>query len=313
MRLLLLGCTGFIGRELIPQLVNAGHQLTVVSRKSTPQLNKALPTNELICLQLDPSDPNTWEQEPLLKALTDAEGVINLAGEPIAEKRWSNTHRQTIRNSRLNTTKALIAAIGRLKRPPRVLINASAIGYYGTSPNAEFTEQSPSGEDFLASLCKQWEALATNKPRSTRLIVFRIGIVLGPNGGALGKMLPVFKAGLGGPIGNGKQWMSWIHRTDLCQIMQEALTHKAWSGIINAVAPEPVSMATFAITLGKILGRPSIFPVPGPILKLLLGDGARVVLEGQKVSSIKLDKLGYNFKYKSLNEAITAATISIPN
>ena len=230
--------------------------------------------------------------------------MINLAGEPIADKRWTSTHCQILESSRLNTTNALVNAMRQLKRGPRVFINASAIGYYGTSINEHFTEESSHGNDFLANLSRDWEAAAMKKPKSTRLTIFRIGIVLGPNGGALGKMIPVFKAGLGGPIGDGQQWMSWIHRTDFCQMIQQALTKKSWTGVINAVAPEPIRMNKFAADLGRNLGRPSLLPVPGAILKLLLGDGSRVVLEGQHVSSERLRKLGFKFQYPELNQAL---------
>ena len=307
MRIFLLGCTGFIGRELVPKLLNHGHHLTIVSRKKAEDFSKQLPSSDhLTWLQCNPAIQGNWTQNTLRDALSKAEGVINLAGEPIAEQRWSSTHCQELLNSRLETTRGLIGAMGQLRRPPRVLINASAIGYYGTSPDNAFTEQSECGDDFLADLCKQWEAAATAKPKSTRLIILRIGIVLGQRGGALGKMLPVFKAGIGGPIGDGRQWMSWIHRSDLCQMVQQALTNKSWSGVLNAVAPNPVSMSKFATDLGKSLGRPSLLAVPGPILRFLLGDGARVVLEGQKVQSIKLKKLGYQFQYSELTQALNA-------
>ena len=173
----------------------------------------------------------------------------------------------------------------------KVLINASAIGFYGSHPQTEFTEENIQGDDFLANLCKEWESIAKNKPRATRLLIVRIGIVLAKDGGALGKMLPIFRAGLGGPIGDGKQWMSWIHRTDLCNLINESVKNSAWSGVVNGVAPNPVRMNEFSNSLGQVLGRPSLFAVPGPILKLILGDGARVVLEGQNVKPQRLNKL----------------------
>jgi len=189
-----------------------------------------------------------------------------------------------------------------------VIINGSAIGYYGTSLSKEFNENSIGGNDFLANLCKNWEAAASEKPFFSRLVIFRIGIVLEADGGALGKMLPVFKLGLGGPIGNGMQWMSWIHRSDLCDLVVKALIDKKFSGVINAVAPEPVLMKDFSKTLGKCLNRPNLLPVPSTLLKVLLGDGAKVVLEGQKVISIKLKN--YKFKYPLLENAINASTKS---
>ncbi len=308
MRLLLLGCSGFIGKELVPILLNSGHQITLVSRKAAHQFANEIEKDTLKILQLNPADPQAWANQPLLDTLKRAEGVINLAGEPIADKRWTQGQCMKIKTSRLNTTKALIDSISKLKKPPRVLVNGSAIGYYGTSQSKEFTEDSNPGNDFLANLCNEWEAIASQKPRATRLTILRIGIVIGPNGGALGKMLPVFRAGLGGPIGNGRQWMSWIHRTDLCQLIAKALTNQAWHGVINGVAPEPISMGEFASSLGNCLGRPSLFPVPGPLLKLILGDGAKVVLEGQNVKSRRLQELRFNFKYPNLNQALSAAT-----
>ncbi len=304
MRLLLIGCTGFVGRELVPQLLKKGHHLTIVSRKNIQQLSNILPDDCLANLiELNPANLQNWKKEQLLIPLSKADGVINLAGEPIAERRWTSKHREKLQTSRLNTTQGLVNAMSGLKRPPKVLINGSAIGFYGTSLKDKFNEDSRAGEDFLARLCQQWEATALQKPRSTRLIIFRIGIVLGPNGGALGKMVPIFKTGLGGPIGDGNQWMSWIHRSDLCQMIEQALTNKSWSGVINAVAPQPSSMKDFATDLGKSLGKRSLFQVPAAILKLLLGDGARVVIEGQQVESIKLHRLGFEFNHSNLKEA----------
>tara|TARA_Y100001968_G_scaffold49997_1_gene40403 strand:+ start:3137 stop:4072 length:936 start_codon:yes stop_codon:yes gene_type:complete len=306
MRLLLLGCTGFIGRQLIPDLLNSGHHLIIISRNSSPKLESVQAKDQLTYLQLDPSEEDSWQNQELVKELAKSNGVINLTGEPIAEKRWSIEQREKIQLSRLNTTKGLINAMNKIQAPPNVLINASAIGFYGTSQEKIFNEDSPSGEDFLSSVCQDWESIALQKPASTRIVITRIGIVLGADGGALGKMLPIFRAGFGGPIGNGKQWMSWIHRRDLCQMIEEALINKKWEGIINAVAPEPERMSVFSESLGKVLGKPSLLPVPGPLLKLLLGDGAKIVLEGQNVISKKLDNLKFKFKYPNLKDALIA-------
>ena len=191
-----------------------------------------------------------------------------------------------------------------LKINPKVIINGSAIGYYGTSLSSEFTENSPGGKDFLSNLCKKWESVAAEKPFFSRLVIFRIGIVLEADGGALGKMLPIFKVGLGGPIGDGKQWMSWIHRTDLCRLIVAALVDPAFRGACNAVAPNPVTMGEMAAALGRIMGRPSLLPVPAPLLQALLGDGAMVVLKGQKVRSHLLVERGFHFAYPRLPEAL---------
>ena len=306
MRLLLLGCTGFIGKELVPTLLNENHDIYVVSRKPISKLKLDLDFNKIKFFQIDLSKEQSWNNENILNILSDVDGIINLMGEPIAEKKWTDAQKQEIESSRIKTTKLMMKTLKNFKISPKVIINGSAIGYYGTSLSAEFTENSIAGKDFLANLCKQWEAVATEKPFFTRLVIFRIGIVLEADGGALGKMLPVFKIGLGGPIGDGMQWMSWIHRSDLCNLITKALVEKSYSGIFNAVSPNPVLMKDFSQTLGKCLKRPNLLPVPGAVLKILLGDGAKVVLEGQKVTSNRLKN--FNFKYPLLESAIYATT-----
>ena len=308
MRLLLLGCTGFVGRELVPQLLQAGHQISLVSRRLPRGYDSERDEGRINYIQIDPSQSSSWLTEPLINALADADGVVNLAGEPIAEKRWTESHLKVLEDSRLETTRLLVEALKTCATPPAVLVNASAIGYYGTSLDQRFVETSPAGSDFLASLCSRWEAAATAAPSATRQLTLRIGIVVAADGGALGKMLPVFRTGFGGPIGSGQQWMSWIHRSDLCSLIQRGLEDEAWSGVVNAVAPEPVSMARFAQELGRCLGRPSLLPVPGPVLQVLLGDGAKVVLEGQQVASARLEELGFSFRFPDLPSAIAAST-----
>ncbi len=306
MKLLLTGCTGFIGRELIPLLIKEGHSLTVISRQSKGKLTAKANDPRISLIQMNPAESSSWNKEAIQNSLKSCEGVINLAGEPIAEKRWTENHCKEITNSRIETTKNLIKNLNNLKKPPKVLINASAIGFYGSHPQTKFMEESIPGDDFLANLCKEWESIAKNKPRATRLIIIRIGIVLAKDGGALGKMLPIFRAGLGGPIGDGKQWMSWIHRTDLCNLINESVKNSSWSGVVNGVAPTPVRMNEFSHLLGKVLGRPSLLAVPGPILKLILGDGARVVLEGQNVQSQRFNKLKFKFIFPTIKDAFKA-------
>ena len=306
MRLLLLGCTGFVGKELLPKLLKENHEIQIISRKPISKLKLNLDFNKFKFLQLDLSKEINWNNEILLNILKEIDGIVNLIGEPIAEKKWTDSQKEEIENSRINTTKFMMKTLKNFKINPKVIINGSAIGYYGTSLSDEFTEDSECGKDFLANLCKQWEAVAAKKPFFSRLVILRIGIVLEADGGALGKMLPVFKIGLGGPIGDGMQWMSWIHRSDLCTLITKALVDKKFSGVLNAVAPQPVLMKDFSQTLGKCLNRPNLLPVPGAVLKVLLGDGAKVVLEGQKVISTKLRN--FNFKYPLLENAIYAST-----
>ena len=306
MRLLLLGCTGFIGRELVPKLLKAGHQITIISRKSPISSKRQFKSDSLVHIQINPAIPENWNKSSLIKALEKANGVINLAGEPIADKRWTKIHCENIKNSRIKTTEGLIQAMRKLKNPPEVLLNGSAIGFYGTSQDNSFIEESKSGDDFLANLCQNWEKIAMQKPNKTRLVILRIGIVLGSDGGALSKMLPIFKAGFGGPIGNGKQWMSWIHRKDLCNLIEKLIKEKKWEGVFNAVSPQPSRMIDFTKTLATVLGRPNLLAVPAPLLKLILGDGAKVVLEGQKVISNKLRR--FKFEYPELKEALKEIT-----
>ena len=308
MQILLVGCSGFVGRALVPLLLEAGHHLTLVSRSAQPLA--AVQHPHLQRLQADPAQPASWEHPELKQALAAADAVVNLAGEPIAEKRWTPQHLQVLTSSRIDTTRALVAAMAALpgSQRPGVLINGSAIGYYGTSPSARFTETSPAGADVLGRLCQAWEAEARAAEPLCRVVILRIGIVLGGDGGALGKMLPVFRLGFGGPIGDGQQWMSWISRPDLCQLILTALSDGAYAGVYNAVAPNPCSMGVFAGTLGRCLGRPSLLPVPGPVLQLLLGDGAKVVLEGQQVLPQRLQEQGFPFRHAELSAALAAAT-----
>jgi uncharacterized protein (TIGR01777 family) len=307
-RILLVGCSGFVGRALVPLLLEQGHRLTLVSRSARPL--PALDHSQLQRLQADPAQAASWQQTELQQAIAAAEAVVNLAGEPIAEKRWSPAHVQLLHDSRIGTTGALVAALAALpeSQRPQVLISGSAVGYYGTSDTARFEESSPAGADVLGRLCLAWEAEAQRAEPFCRVVLLRIGIVLAADGGALGKMLPVFRLGFGGPIGSGRQWMSWISRRDLCRVIATALSDAAYSGVYNAVGPQPCSMASFAAALGRCLGRPSLLPVPAPMLQLLLGDGARVVLEGQQVLPQRLQQQGFRFEDAELSAALAAAT-----
>ena len=177
MKLLLTGCTGFIGRELIPLLIKEGHCLTVISRQSKEKLKAIANDQSINVIQMNPAKSSSWDKEEIQDSLKNCEGIINLAGEPIAEKRWTNDHCKEITNSRIETTKNLIKNLRNLRKPPKVLINASAIGFYGSHPQTEFTEENIQGDDFLANLCKEWESSAKNKPRATRLLIVRIVIV----------------------------------------------------------------------------------------------------------------------------------------
>jgi uncharacterized protein (TIGR01777 family) len=229
---------------------------------------------------------------------------VHLAGEPIAESRWTPKQKQEILTSRQLSTRKIVEAIAKANPKPSVLVNASAIGYYGTSETATFDETSPSSNDFLAEVCQAWEAEAQKvKEAAVRLVILRLGIVLG-DGGALAKMIPPFKLFAGGPLGTGKQWFSWIHRDDLVNLILEALTRKDIEGVLNATAPNPVRMSEFCQVLGKTLNRPSWLPVPSFVPEALLGEGAKVVLEGQQVLPKRTTSFGFDYQYPTLEQAL---------
>lgn len=239
-----------------------------------------------------------------------AEGVIHLAGEPIAGKRWTAEQKQKIRSSRIDTTRALVAAIAAAKQKPRFLINSSAIGYYGARGDEALNEQAGPGSDFLARLCVDWEGEAIKaEEHGLRVIRLRTGIVLGRGGGALAKMLLPFKLFIGGPLGSAKQWMSWIHLEDEIGLIQFLIENPQARGVVNATAPNPVTMKEFCQTLGRALHRPSWAPVPAFALRLMLGEMAEMLLTGQRVLPEKALSLGYRFRYPDLREALRALSL----
>src|SRR6478672_2746605 len=277
MKVAIAGATGFVGSRLVERLQAEGHQIVVFSR-SRERAERLFPRSTFPNVEIvvyHPTTPGDWQQ-----AVTGCEGVVNLAGEAIADGRWTEARKQEILQSRQLATQNIVAAINQANPKPAVLVNASAVGYYGTSETATFDETSAAGRDFLAQVCQTWEAEAQKvKDSGTRLVIVRIGIVLGM-GGALAKMLPPFKLFAGGPIGSGRQWFSWIHREDLVSLILQALTQTDMQGVYNGTAPTPVRMAEFCQALGEVLNRPSWLPVPDFALEALLGDGAKVVLEG---------------------------------
>ena len=302
MRVVVTGGTGFIGRPLCQKLVGLGHAVTVLTRD--PGATRSV---------LDPRISVTgWEgfrgpTDGLMAALGDGDVVINLAGAPIAAGRWNAQVKARLRQSREGTTSALVAALSTLRTRPVLLISASAIGYYGPRGDEPLTEESPSGAGFLASLCREWEAAARAAERlDVRVVLPRIGVVLGRHGGALAQMLPAFRMGLGGPVGSGAQWMSWIHLDDLIELLL-FLLNEAVGGPVNATAPHPVTNREFARTLGRTLGRPAWARVPAPVLRLLLGEMAEeLLLTGQRVLPHRAEALGFRFRYPTLPEALHA-------
>lgn len=301
MKVAIAGATGFVGSRLVEKLQAAGHQVVVLSRDAA-KAGRVFPASAYPNLEVvayTPAESGDWQ-----KSIAGCDAVVNLAGVPIAEERWTQARQQAILDSRKLTTEKLVEAIVNANPKPSVFVSASAIGYYGTSETAEFDENSPAGNDFLATVCKEWEAAAQPaKNAGTRLAILRLGIVLGM-GGALAKMLPPFKLFAGGPIGTGKQWFSWVHREDVVDLILYALQNSQVQGVLNATAPNPVRMNELCHTLGEVLSRPSWLPVPGFALELLLGDGAKVVLEGQKVLPKQTLASGFQYQYPTLKLAL---------
>ena len=300
MKVAITGATGFVGTRLVKQLNTQGNEILVLTRNSS-KARKVFPSSafpKLEIVEYTPTQSGSWQQ-----AISGCDAVINLAGEPISE-RWTPEHKKAILESRQLGTRKLVEAIAKAEAKPQVLVSGSAVGYYGTSETAAFDETSTSGNDFLAQVCQQWEAEAEKvKELGVRLVILRIGIVLG-NGGALGKMINPFKMFAGGPIGSGRQWFSWIHRDDLVNLIIEAATKQDMTGVYNATAPNPVRMNDFCQTLGEVMNRPSWLPVPDFVLEVLLGDGAIVVLEGQQVLPKNTQALGFQYQYPNLKPAL---------
>lgn len=301
MKVAIAGATGFVGSRLVDRLHSEGHSVLVLARNSE-RARRVFPASAYPNLEIvayTPAESGDWQN-----SIAGTGGVVNLAGVPIAEERWTAARQQAILDSRKLTTAKLVEAIANANPKPSVLVSASAIGYYGTSETAEFDENSPAGDDFLAHVCKDWESAAQPvKNVGTRLAILRFGIVLG-KGGALAKMLPAFKLFAGGPIGTGKQWFSWIHRDDVVNLILYALQNPQIEGVLNATAPNPVRMNELCETLGSVLQRPSWLPVPAFALELLLGDGAKVVLEGQKVLPKQTLVSGFQYQYPNLQSAL---------
>jgi uncharacterized protein len=301
MKVAVTGATGFVGSRLVTKLQQAGDQVLVLTRNPA-KAEQMFPTatfSGVKILAYQPLQSGDWQSQ-----ISGCDGVVNLAGAPIAESRWTPERKQEILESRTVGTAKIVEAIAQTADKPTVLVNSSAIGYYGTSETAVFEETSPAGTDFLAQVCQAWEAEATKVTAyGTRLVILRTGIVVG-QGGAIAKMLVPFRLFAGGPLGSGNQWFSWIHLDDLVSLILQALRQPNLNGVLNATAPQPVKMAELCQTLGAVLNRPSWLPVPAFALEALLGDAAKVVLEGQQVLPKRLQAEGFEFRYASIKPAL---------
>ncbi len=292
MNIVVAGASGWIGRALVPSLREQGHQVQTLVRR-----------------EVRAPDEIVWDpakRRLAAAALTEVDAVINLAGASIAGERWTEARKRELQTSRFQSTRTLVDALSSALRRPRVLINVSAIGFYGDRGDEILPETAPRGSGFLAELCEEWEraALAAETPR-TRVVCPRLGVVLGHDGGALERMLPVFRKGLGGRLGSGRAWLSWISLRDVVSALGALATDARWSGPVNLVAPQPVTQADFARLLGQALRRPALLPVPAWLLKMALGEMASaMLLASQRVEAAKLRTGGFVFSDPELGSLL---------
>jgi uncharacterized protein (TIGR01777 family) len=297
-RIVITGGTGLIGKKLADSLIDRGDEVIIFTRNA--EKTKSIFPKAMECVEWNYQYPEQWKSK-----LENTDAVIHLAGINLFSKRWNDEFKRAVLESREISTKNLVEAIKSCTNKPEVFVSASGIGYYGDCGETVLNESSPKGNDFLSYVCEVWECESENVEASgVRSVQVRTGLVLSPKDGALKQMLPAFKLFAGGPLGDGKQWTSWLHIDDIVGIYLHAIDNKILSGAINAASPNPVRMNEFANTLGKVLKRSSLFPVPKFILRLIVGEAAEVVTASQRVDSEKLLKTGYQFKFKNLEAAL---------
>ena len=292
MQVLVTGGTGFVGQALCPRLAGSGHDVVVLSRQASPRLPKGAAR---AVRSLDGLDAGEFG------------AVVNLAGEPIGDARWTESRRKLLLDSRIDVTRRIVDWIGRARRDPPALVSASAVGWYGEQGDREITEDTPPTPGFTHDLCAAWEAEAERATaHGARVCRMRIGVALDRDGGALAKMLPAFRMGAGGRLGSGRHWFPWIHREDLAAICQWLLENPGARGVYNAGAPNPVTNAEFTRALGKALGRPTVLPMPEAALKLLFGDLSELLLVSDRMLPRRLLDAGFRFRYPDLAPALAA-------
>ncbi len=297
MKIFITGGTGFVGTTLTKKLIARGHEVTILTRNMKKASSFVKGTS---FLEGNPTKKGSWQEEA-----PKCEVIINLAGESIFG-RWTNPKKKEIQNSRILTTRNLVEALSERKGKETHLFSASAIGYYGFHEDEELHEESPAGDDFLASVAQQWESAAHHASQfGTRVVICRFGIVLGKGGGVLGKMLPAFKRYVGSDLGSGKQWFSWIHEEDLSNIFFFLLENKGIVGAVNCAAPTPVRNRDMTKILAEVLHKPVIMPaVPGFVVRTVMGEFGNIILKGQKVLPQKLLKEGFRFQFPQMKEAL---------
>ena len=298
MKVVIAGATGFLGQPLARALAADGRDIVILTRRADPPRS----TSAARFLTWRPGHPGPWAAE-----IEGAAAVVNLAGESIADSRWSKAQKQRILDSRVQATRTLADAILGASRPPPVFVSGSAVGYYGPRGDEVVTENQPPGSDFLAQVCVAWEAEATRASSAARVVCLRTGLVIEDGGGALPRMVLPFKFGAGGPLGSGRQYMPWIHRDDWVALVRWTVATAAADGAINATAPSPVTNAEFARALGRALHRPAFMPAPAFALRLALGEMADALfLSGQRAVPAKAERLGFRFRFTRLDDALRA-------
>lgn len=292
MRILITGGTGFVGQALCPRLAAAGHEVVILSRRSSARPPKGVAA---VVTQLDELTPAEFD------------GVVNLAGAPIGDARWTASRKRLLLESRVATTSGLVEWMRSSARRPHVLVSASAVGYYGEQGERTITEQTKPTPGFTHDLCAAWEREAEKAAAlGVRVCTMRIGVVLDRGGGALAKMLPAFRLGAGGRLGSGRHYFPWIHREDIVAICQWLLENPRASGAYNASAPNPVTNAEFTRELARALGRPAVLPMPAPALKLLFGEMSELLLVSDRMVPQRLLAEGFKFRYPELDPALAA-------
>lgn len=302
MKVIIAGGTGFLGQPLASSFAADGHEVVTLSRSGATAGRRAAEDSRSVAWTPN-GNAGPWARE-----LDGAGAVINLAGESIAGHRWTTAHKQRIADSRTNATGSLVAAIKSASTPPPVFVSGSAVGYYGPRGDEVVTEETPPGRDFLAEVCKRWEAAASAAASArTRVLYLRTGIVLENGGGALPPMLPPFKFGLGGPIGSGRQYYPWIHRDDWVGLVRWCVDTTSVDGPVNGTGPQPVENREFARAIGRAMHRPVFMPAPAFAMRILLGEMAdALVLSGQRAVPAKAERLGFRFRYPTVDDALAA-------